>query len=160
MRKVYEQLYRDAASAIDALTAIGFQYTGPKGLIQKHHSYRGVVITELGGDRAPRIETLNVKLFDNGLVRIFVDPQETSLLGMGAMPDEHYRTERQDFENAQMFLRDVHSGRYTLQFNNGSWCVIPLVMDQSQGFKVFGNAEPEKFTSWRDAFKFAKEKAN
>lgn len=161
LRKVYEALYRDASSAVDELNAVGFTYTGRCGLLQRYHSYRGVIVTELGGDRRPRVETLYVRLFQDGLLRIYVDPKETTLGGISKIPDsvyhsyEHYRLDRQDFEQAQMDLRDTYGGKYALRWIDGKWCVEIVVLDQERGYKVFGNAEPERFDSWREAFKFA-----
>lgn len=163
--KVYENLCRDTASAVNELKAAGFEYTGRRGLLQKYHTYRGVTVTELGSDCLPRVETLHVRLFEDGLLRIYVDPKETTLEGMSRIPDtvylsyEHYRLDRQDFEQAQMDLRDAHGGEYTLRCIDGKWCVIATVLDKTKGFKVFGNVEPERFDSWREAFKFAVAKA-
>ena len=161
LRKVYETLYRDTASAIDELNAVGFEYTGRRGLLQKHHSYRGVIVTEPSSDRHARVETLYVRLFQDGLLRIYVDPKETTLEGMSRIPAnvyhslEHYRLDRQDFEQALMDLRDVYGGSYTLRLTDSKWAVINVALNKKQGFKVFGNAESERFECWREAFKFA-----
>lgn len=161
-KKIYEQKFRDSATAVDALDAAGFEYLGQHGLFKKHHRYTGKLVSHSSPSEI-NVHSLEVQLYSDGHVKIYIDSSTSSLLGLGSFPikvypsAESYLQEIKGFQEVNRELMDHFGGKLYLKLVSRDKCEVhEYLLHQPTGKKMFGGAQLASFPNWTDALEWAR----